>query len=45
MVEAIRRAGGERAKLTIYPEVGHDAWTRTYNDPDFYQWLESRSRD
>jgi poly(3-hydroxybutyrate) depolymerase len=38
MVEAVRKAGG-RAKLTIYPEADHDAWTETYGNPDFYTWL------
>lgn len=32
MVEAIRSCGGE-PRLTIYPDTGHDAWTRTYDDP------------
>jgi predicted peptidase len=45
MIEAIRRAGGRHAKLTIYPEARHDSWTETYNDPDFYQWLQAQSRD
>jgi predicted peptidase len=30
------------AKLTIYPGVGHDSWTRTYDGSaghDIYQWL------
>jgi predicted peptidase len=25
-------------KVTIYPGVGHDAWTRTYGDPALYDW-------
>ncbi len=43
MIEAIRSAGGE-ARLTIYPSVGHDSWTRTYNDPAFYRWLLEHRR-
>ena len=38
MVEAINACGGH-AKLTIYPDAGHDAWSRTYADPAFYEWL------
>ncbi|MBK8093761.1 MAG: prolyl oligopeptidase family serine peptidase [Verrucomicrobiaceae bacterium] len=26
-------------KLTIYPGVGHDSWTQTYDDPAFWKWL------
>ncbi len=25
--------------LTIYPEADHDAWTKTYNNPEIYEWL------
>jgi predicted peptidase len=28
-----------KAKLTLYPGVGHDSWTQTYEDPAFWQWL------
>lgn len=38
IVEAIRSCGG-RPRLSIYPDTGHDAWTRTYDDPALYQWL------
>lgn len=38
MVEAIKAAGGD-AKLTIYPDAGHDSWTATYDNPEFYEWL------
>jgi predicted peptidase len=41
-VEAIRQAGGS-PKLTLYPEVGHDAWTPAYNDPELPKWLLSHS--
>lgn len=38
MVDAVNKAGGN-ARLTIYPEVGHDSWTQTYDNPMFYDWL------
>lgn len=38
MVEAVKKYGGE-AKLTIYPENGHDAWSDTYSNPDVFAWL------
>jgi predicted peptidase len=31
-------------KLTVYPEAGHDSWTETYNNPEFYEWLLERRR-
>lgn len=38
MVEAVNEAGGN-AKLTLYPDVGHDSYTRTYANPELYRWL------
>ena len=38
MVKAVNRAGGD-ARLTIYPEVGHDSWTATYENPEVYAWM------
>lgn len=32
------------AKITIYPESGHDSWTETYNNPEIYEWLLSHSK-
>lgn len=43
MVEKIRLKGGE-AKLTVYPENGHNAWTDTYYNPEVYQWLLSHRK-
>ena len=43
--EAIKKAGGSKCKLTIYPGVGHDAWTRTYNNPELYKWFLSHKLD
>ena len=37
--------GGASIKFTVYPGVGHDSWTRTYNNPDFYKWLLSQKRN
>ncbi len=38
MKEALKKAGGHPT-FTIYPDGNHDAWTRTYNDPEIYEWL------
>jgi hypothetical protein len=43
MVDAIRATGGN-PKFTIYPGIGHDSWTRTYESEDFWNWFLSRKR-
>ncbi len=43
MVNAVNVSGGE-AKLTVYPNAGHDSWTRTYDDPELYKWLLKHKR-
>lgn len=43
MVDAIKKQGGN-PKLTIYPDAGHDSWTATYDNPEFYEWLLAQKR-
>jgi poly(3-hydroxybutyrate) depolymerase len=43
MVEALERAGGD-VRLTTYPRTGHDAWTRTYAEPELYAWFLAHRR-
>lgn len=43
IVAEMKKAGGE-PKLTVYPNAGHDVWTETYNNPDVYDWLLSKTR-
>lgn len=43
LVEAARRCGVD-VRLTVYPDTGHDAWTRTYADPALYAWFLSHRR-
>jgi predicted peptidase len=43
MVAAAKKAGG-KAELTVYPDLGHDCWTRTYDDPKLYAWFLSHTR-
>ncbi len=38
LVEGLREAGGE-VRYTLYPDLGHDSWTRAYADPALYAWL------
>jgi predicted peptidase len=35
---------GGRVRLTVYPDAGHDAWSRTYEDPAFLDWLLAQRR-
>lgn len=37
-VEAAKAHGGQ-PRLTIYPGVGHDAWSNAFSDPTFQAWL------
>ncbi len=43
MVDALKRFRGD-ARLTIYPDAGHDSWTETYANPELYEWFLSHSR-
>ena len=43
MAAALKKSGGE-AKLTVYPDLPHDCWTVTYNNPEVYAWLLSHQR-
>jgi predicted peptidase len=38
MVNAIKARGGD-ARLTVYPNAGHDSWTETYNNKELYDWF------
>ena len=38
MVDTVNALGGN-AKLTIYPENRHDAWSDTYANEDVFKWL------
>ena len=38
MVNAFNQAGGN-ARLTVYPNTGHDAWSDTYCNPEVFEWL------
>lgn len=38
MGRRLERCAGN-VKVTVHPDAGHDAWTRTYEDPAFLDWL------
>jgi predicted peptidase len=35
---------GADVRFTRYPGVEHDSWTRTYDNPDLYDWLLAQRR-
>ena len=43
MVQALQQRGAH-VKFTVYPDAGHNSWTRTYDDPEFYEWLLKQRR-
>jgi predicted peptidase len=38
LVKALQDAGGN-VKFTVYPELTHDSWTVTYDNPELYDWF------
>lgn len=42
LVKALQEQGAN-ARLTIYPDAGHDAWTETYLNPELYGWFLENS--
>jgi len=43
MVNALQACGGD-VRLTVYPDAEHDSWTRTYEDPELYEWFLRHTR-
>ena len=43
MIDAINACGGN-AKISVYPDVGHDVWNVAYADPQLYEWLLQHRR-
>jgi predicted peptidase len=39
----LERCNGN-VKVTIYPDAGHDAWSRTYEDPAVIEWMLAQRR-
>lgn len=44
MVQMLKGMGAEQVRLTIYPDAEHDSWTRTYDNPEFCEWLLPQRR-
>ena len=41
MVNTVNKVGGD-AKLTLYKDCGHDAWSQTYSNAAVFEWLLSQ---
>lgn len=44
MTNALMRAGCKDVKLTIYPDLEHDSWTRAYEEPEIWNWFLAHKR-
>jgi len=44
MVDAVKRFSKTEVKITIYPDISHDAWTQTYQNREVYEWLLSKRK-
>ncbi|NLT43143.1 MAG: prolyl oligopeptidase family serine peptidase [Anaerolineae bacterium] len=38
LVDHLRSVGGD-ARLTVYPDCGHNSWAQTYDNPYLYRWM------
>ena len=43
LVEALKHCGGS-VQFTVYPDVEHNAWTRTYDNPKVFEWMLAQRR-
>jgi len=43
LVDALEACGAD-VRFTVYPDVGHDSWTQTYDNPELYEWLFKQTR-
>jgi hypothetical protein len=44
MIQAIQKAGGKPG-YTEYPDVKHDSWVQTYQEPHLLPWLFKQGLD
>ncbi len=43
MVDAVRKYNTD-VQFTVYPDLDHNSWERTYNNDSLYEWLLNQSR-
>ena len=44
MYAALKEAGSDNVFYREYPDCPHDCWTRTYQNPEVWEWLFSQKR-
>ena len=44
VIDALKKVGSKDVKLTIYPDTGHNSWTKTYDNPQLYEWFLQHER-
>jgi predicted peptidase len=44
MTNLLMRAGCKDVKVTVYPDLEHDSWTRAYSEPEIWNWFLAHSR-
>lgn len=44
MINAITKAGAN-ARLTLFPNTGHNAWDRVFSSPELLQWLSTIQKE
>ena len=44
LTELLTKNGNQTVKLTVYSDIGHNAWDPTYSDPKMYEWLYRQRR-
>lgn len=44
MVDRLEQLKHPDFTFTVYPGVGHDSWTRTYANPEVFEWMLSKRR-
>ena len=42
-IELVNQIGG-KARLTIYPDAGHNCWDLAYSDPALWEWMLAQAR-
>lgn len=43
LVQALKELGSD-IRFTLYPDIGHDSWTMTYQNKELYDWFLSKSK-
>jgi predicted peptidase len=43
LTKKIQQSGG-KAKISLYPNVNHNAWDRAFAEPDFLSWMFSKKK-